>query len=374
MAKNIKCYACGTIFPIQDSEIQVCPVCRRRMKINRPQSNVPALKPSSEQPRDEYESIREEYLNMMKDAIADKNADPDDVVVISKSDYDALVGGRLAGGALSQPGDTMQLLDEYPPRYREDNHPRDDYRDDRREVYKGGRGDYRDDYRDDRRDDYRDGYREDRRDYGDDYLDEPSGSSGQYYSEDSGKDKIGKKNAKKSSGGLFPLFLLIVAGLSVLPAFFFPSEVSDSILNVILGSPSRREIAVYIAVTVFPAVLSVILIPLRKKKAPKIIFGLLYVLAGAAFVFGSKLVEMVKDFASFDFASTFVFWEYAPLIVIICGGACALAGILLFFIGIFQKSVRKDSSGEREERPEERRRGKRYDDDEYGYSRRRRER
>ena len=285
MARNIKCYACGTVFPVQDSEIQICPMCRRKMKVGRPGSSnaAPSNLPARNQARDEYDSIRQEYLEMMKDTLDEHRANKDNMVVLPKNVYNAMIDSSLSRPALNSPV--------------------------------GGYVD--DDYRDDYLDDYSDGY---------------------------GYDEGSSKKSKKGNGvsSAFALALLILAMIAPLISLFIYDDVHNSLFNLIVGTTSRRAIATYVTAVAFPMLLSLIFLLLKNKKAAKIIFGFLYLIAGAILLTCFKLAEFIQNLQSFDFLEVLQFWDYASIPDVIAGSIVLGAGLFLIIIGITQKKRKQE--------------------------------
>ena len=116
MAK-VRCAKCGEIFGLQTGDIQVCPVCGCRMKVNRkPQSDYrksyesaqsKAGAPISVPERsvanaDEYDTLRREYMDMMREKL-EKNKKGEDGVFLSRDEYDALVKKAATVPAASAP-------------------------------------------------------------------------------------------------------------------------------------------------------------------------------------------------------------------------------------------------------------------------------
>lgn len=102
MAK-VRCAKCGEIFGLQQGDIQLCPVCGCRMKVNRkpqvdirpaptpePAPVVPAAAAEPTKNADEYDALRREYMDMMRDKL-EKNKKGEDGVYLSREEYDALV-------------------------------------------------------------------------------------------------------------------------------------------------------------------------------------------------------------------------------------------------------------------------------------------
>ena len=96
MAK-VRCARCGNVFALQGSEIQLCPQCGCRMRINRPQPAVSQATPKAQpeqlavQSNAEYENLRKEYMDMMRTRLAEERKTQSDVVCISKAEYKELV-------------------------------------------------------------------------------------------------------------------------------------------------------------------------------------------------------------------------------------------------------------------------------------------
>lgn len=104
MAK-VRCARCGEIFGLQQSEIQVCPRCGCRMKVNRPVQTAPRREQPPQQPApqpappaasDEYDALRKEYMDMMRTKLAAGKTDKGDGVYLSKDEYNALVARQPA--------------------------------------------------------------------------------------------------------------------------------------------------------------------------------------------------------------------------------------------------------------------------------------
>ena len=104
MAK-VRCARCGEIFGLQQSEIQVCPRCGCRMKVNRPVQTAPQREQPPQQPApqpappaasDEYDALRKEYMDMMRTKLAAGKTDKGDGVYLSKDEYNALVARQPA--------------------------------------------------------------------------------------------------------------------------------------------------------------------------------------------------------------------------------------------------------------------------------------
>lgn len=102
MAK-VRCAKCGEIFGLQQGDIQVCPVCGCRMKVNRkPQADYRTKSYDAAQSRpsepaaqrtsgpDEYDTLRREYMDMMREKL-EKNKKGEDGVYLTREEYDALV-------------------------------------------------------------------------------------------------------------------------------------------------------------------------------------------------------------------------------------------------------------------------------------------
>lgn len=134
MAK-VRCAKCGEIFALQQGDIQVCPICACRMKVNRkPQTEFRAKETEPTPPRpseperaqetvspvqtphnDEYETLRREYMNMMREKL-EKNKNGEDGVYLTREEYEALLNNKsVTPAAPVVPTVSTQTV---PPKYR----------------------------------------------------------------------------------------------------------------------------------------------------------------------------------------------------------------------------------------------------------------
>ena len=99
MAK-VRCARCGYVFPLEPGRIQICPECGCRMRVNlKPQTEYrPAGRRESSEPvsrTDEYDSLRREYMDMMRTKMENGRTGKDGVF-LSRDEYDALVSKASA--------------------------------------------------------------------------------------------------------------------------------------------------------------------------------------------------------------------------------------------------------------------------------------
>ncbi len=86
MAK-VRCARCGEIFALQLEDIQVCPRCGCRMRVHRRPTSSNAYKPSPKPGMDEYEALRKDYMEMMRE----KSKEKAEGIYLTKEEYTSLV-------------------------------------------------------------------------------------------------------------------------------------------------------------------------------------------------------------------------------------------------------------------------------------------
>ncbi len=104
MAK-VRCARCGEIFAMQMEDIQVCPRCGCRMRVHRRPTSPSAYKSSPKPGMDEYEALRKDYMEMMRE----KSKEKAEGIYLTKAEYTSLVE-KAANADKSHPRTIYQTV------------------------------------------------------------------------------------------------------------------------------------------------------------------------------------------------------------------------------------------------------------------------
>ena len=342
MAK-VRCARCGNIFALQSGEIQLCPQCGCRMRVNLPKpqptapvQQAPVQAPVSSQITEEYENLRREYMEVMRERIAEQR-EKKEGVYLSTSEYKELVEKASRATNKVEPVTSAPVTNFYvtPTPIREEKVapvvepakalPEEPVAPAIPEP-----------------------------------ISEPSESHtmfDEYNDEDEGKDEpiVTKKKVKGTGFSWFAFLFALSAGvMSALLLVFDIFKVESAAvtgMEITFNNFIMPASLIMIAIIFLPALLAffTLIFTATKKKVPKFFLSFLYLIAGVALAISYYLYSVsLMPGLGFSFDLIIESIKLLSIYSYIAVGLCGAASFFLFIAGIVTKKPKKEELFEEE--------------------------